>query len=74
MSDMDMAVQGIAQLIEIVSGGAWKASDNAAQDQARQYVGGVRDGRIADVTFQAVTLARMIARPDDLFGVVSTYS
>ena len=62
MSDMEMTVQGIAQLIEIVSGGEWKAVDNAAQEQARLYVGGVRDVRIADVTFQAVTLARMIAR------------
>lgn len=62
MSDYDLIVLGLCDLIKLVGGESWDASDTAAIEQARLYVEGVRDVRIADVTFQAVTLARMISQ------------
>lgn len=62
MTQHDMIVKGLCCLIEIVSGGLWKATDNSTIEQANMYTGGIRDGRIADVTFMATTLARMINR------------
>jgi hypothetical protein len=38
------------------------AKDDATLNQAILYEKGVRDGRIADVTLQAVTLARIISQ------------
>ena len=51
-------VKGLAELIMIVCAGEW--TERAALEQAKMYLDGVRDGRIADVTFQAVILAREI--------------
>ena len=50
--------KGLAALIEIVSDNEW--SPRTAGDQAKMYVSGVRDDRIADVTYGAVELARLI--------------
>ena len=50
--------KGLAALIEIVSDNEW--SPRTAGDQAKLYVNGVRDDRIADVTYDAVELARLI--------------
>ena len=62
MSDITMMADGLAKLIEIVSGGEWEAGSNATKDQVGLYLQGVRDVRIADVTLNATTLARMIGR------------
>ncbi len=62
MSDRDMQINGLAYLIEIVTDGEWNRNDSATMNQAIMYVDGIRDGQIADVTFQAATLARMIGR------------
>ena len=59
MNDKERA---LAALIEIVSGGEWRAHELATQNQASLYARGVRDVRIADVTFQATALAREIGR------------
>ena len=56
--DRTNKVHGLAELIMIVCNETW--TDKAALEQARMYFDGVRDGRIADVTFQAVILAREI--------------
>jgi len=51
-------VKGLAALIMVVSAGTW--TESAAADQAKMYLDGWRDGRIADVTFHAVILAKEI--------------
>jgi len=51
-------VKGLAALIMVVSGGTW--TERAALEQAKMYLDGVRDGRIADTTFHAIILAREI--------------
>lgn len=60
MDDRGRAMMVLALAIEIVSGGEWKANQASTEDQVRLYFAGVRDGRIADVTFQAVCLVGMI--------------
>ncbi len=62
MSERDMQINGLAYLIEIVTAGEWSRHSNATMVQAIAYVDGFRDDQIADVTFQAATLARMIGR------------
>ena len=64
MNDRDMMIASMSAMIEIVSQGEWKAADNGTQRQARMYVDGIRDGRIADVTFKAAIVAKMIATLD----------
>jgi hypothetical protein len=61
MNDATNAVAGLAMLIGIVGGREW-AHGPAALEQATLYMGGCRNGDIADVTFQAVELAKLIAR------------
>jgi hypothetical protein len=56
--DRTNKVHGLAKLIMIVSDDSW--TERAALEQARMYFDGVRDGRIADTTFQAVILAKEI--------------
>ena len=58
MNDRTNMVHGLGRLIMIVSNDEWK--EEPALDQARMFFDGIRDGRIADVTFQAIILARMI--------------
>jgi hypothetical protein len=60
MKDRFNAIKGLASLIEIVSEGEWKAESKATMDQAEMYISGIRDVRIADVVFIAVSLAGMI--------------
>ncbi len=68
MSDIDLKRKGIALLMELVSAGEWKHDSSAAIDQAQMYLEGIRDGRIADTTFQAVELAIMISRERSFVG------
>ena len=56
--DRTNKVNGLARLIMVVSNDEW--NEGPALEQARMYFDGVRDGRIADVTFQAMILAKEI--------------
>ena len=61
MDENEVVVRGLTALIMILS----EQSDSgythqAAEDQARLYMAGVRDVRIADITLSATTLARQI--------------
>lgn len=60
MNDRTNMVHGLGRLIMVVSNDEWK--EEPALEQARMYLDGVRDGRIADVTLQAIILAREIVR------------
>lgn len=66
MSDLDVAIRGLAALISVVDPDQWPVGSPAADEQAHLYlVVGARDVRIADVTFQAVSVARTICRITD---------
>ena len=60
MNDDQLMEASLAAIIRLVSNGEY--SEESAKEQARLYLSGIRDVRIGDVTFQAITLARMIAR------------
>jgi hypothetical protein len=60
MSSIKMQEEGLAKLIEIVSAGEWTADSTATRNQVDMYLHGIRDGRIADVVFNAAHLSRMI--------------
>jgi hypothetical protein len=62
MSEREIKIRAIAALIEIVSLGEWKASEPAARRQAEMYMDGIRDGRIADVTEEAIMVISAIPR------------
>ncbi len=62
MNEQAMKIKALAQLISVVTDGEWYADGPGAHAQAEMYLNGVRDGRIADATFQAAALARMIGQ------------
>jgi hypothetical protein len=59
MSEYDMKVKVLCFAMEIVSGGIWKADSKVTIQQAWLWFDGIRDGRIADTTFDAVTLCSL---------------